>query len=508
MYQGFNAKWRNIFLDAVKDCNGKLTWDPTAILAILDFNFTCGDRSLLNEINRQPWLSKIKANNGYKLEEIPKHGKQWLSIYHIAKNLENLLCSEAIIACSEIKEIYLLLSGGLDSRVVAGVLAKLYKEDKLVTNPIAVTWGLENSRDVYYGRMIAKILGFEWQHLNIGPEDVVYNIEKMSNATGSLVSPMDLHCMHWFRNVSSEALVLAASYGDSIGRAEYSGQHLLELNFLQPVNAFKLINDDVLPYAYKGLIKDLKSLHDRSSNQPKYVICEHEQQGHYMRNMIGHAMSSTIGQYCSIYQMFTHPSLYSYIWSIHPALRSDDIYVELLNHLDSRLIKIPWTRTNRALKGKTIDVKSELFKEFHNYSYWISGSLFYRLNKYINPDWFADTGIFNRDSIKSLSEKVRLCNDKKLQNSIRICQIWLWLAAFRCIAEHLERLGKSVKLDTSVLKQSETHIFTLPKTRNRSAKQILSRVNFIYDLYSRYQKTLKKMRRNKLKRQVFRKNSP
>jgi predicted subunit of tRNA(5-methylaminomethyl-2-thiouridylate) methyltransferase len=507
LYRGTTGSWKTSFLDAVGDCDGKITWDPAAILAILDFSFTCGDRTLVNEIKRRPWLSKIGVNDEPQPQKIPNHGRLWQPTTQIAANLGRLLYNEAFEVCEGRKEIYVLLSGGLDSRIVAGTIAKLYKEAKLAIKPITVTWGLEDSRDVVYGRMVAEILGFEWIHVNIGYEDVAYNIEEMGITVGALVSPIHLHCMHWFKNVSDKALVLAACYGDSVGRAEFSSTHLLELDYLSPVNGFGLLNSKLLAAGYEGITNDLKSLHDRSPNQLKYATCEHEQQGHYMRNMIAHAMSA-IGQYCDIYQMFTHPKIYSYMWSIHPALRNDQVYVELLKQLNSKLSWLPWARTNRALKGKTVGAKHGLRKNFHDYLSWVSGPLFDKLYLYVDPEWFAETGIFDRDKIQNLAEQVRRCKEEKVWTAINICQKWLWLAAFRRMAEHLEGLGKSIQLDKTAMPEPECALCPVPKVKRNPVKRILRRSDFLSIVWIQWQNLLRKIRRRKLRKQSIRKYPP
>jgi len=499
LYRGAGGEWRKSIIEAVGDCDSKLTWDCAAMLGILGFTYTCGDRTLVNEVKRRPWLSSIGPDNEPLLEKIPSHGRLWEPTSQIAENLCNLLCNEALEVCSGKNEIYLLLSGGLDSRVVAGILARLYNGGELATKPICVTWGLENSRDVVYGRLVARILGFEWQHVDMSHEDIIYNIEEMSTAIGALVSPIHLHAIHWFKNVSKESLVLSGSYGDSVGRAEFSGRHLLELDYLRPVNPFGLIRNDVLELAYNGLKNDLKELRERTPGQPKYVYCEHEMQGHYMRNMISQAMSLT-GQYCSIYQMFTHPNVYSYMWSLHPALRNDRIYGELLEKLNPQLARIPWARTNRALRGETVGAKSHLRKDFHQYKLWVSRLLLNELRRYFEPEWFAETGIFNPDKIKRLSKQAYVRGE--------ILIILMWLAAFRRMAEYLESLGKSVKLDDVTIGNTRKLSCRASGMDWEFIKQLLRNSVFLYNLVNHWRKLFRSIRRFVVKRRAIREYPP
>ena len=510
LYRGGEGTWKKSFIDAVSDCNGKLTWDPAAILSILSFGYVCGDRTLLNEVKRRPWLSRITEDGECFLETIPPHGRLWKPYDEITDNFVRAICNEAIKACRGRKEIYLLLSGGLDSRVAGAALAKLVNEGRLATKPIAVTWGPSNCRDVVYGREVARLLEFKWIHVDFGPEDVMYNIDE-AVGVGSLVSPVHLHRMSWFRQVSRDAVVIASSYGDMVGRAEFSGRHLLELDYLHPVNAFGLVKYDIFGAAYQGVMKDLKQLRERAPNQPKYVLCEHQMHGNYTRGMLMQAMS-LINQHCTLYQMFTDPNVYSYMWSIHPALRFDDTYANVLKKLAPRVAKIPWARTNRALQGRTSGAKSNLQEKFHSYESWIGAPLFDRLYHYVDPEWFGQTGIFEPEKIRNLAEEVRNGRDGKGPYGFWPYEEWLWLASLRRMAEHLDRLGKSVALDSVAVDKPHNMPILVPWTKRYLTGRILGRSALAYNLARRCSKPLrgilKKVRRSILKYQAVCKYPP
>jgi asparagine synthase (glutamine-hydrolysing) len=507
LYRAASGEWVETFLDAVAKRHGKVTWDPAAILAIISFNYVCGDRTLVNEVKRQPWLSLIGPDNAPVLEDIPQHGRLWKTHGEIANDFRRLLHDEALEVCRGRKEIYLLLSGGLDSRVIAGILADLFREDRLEAKPVCVTWGLEDSRDVAYGRMVAEILGFEWIHLNLRLEDLRHNADEMAIATDAIVSPLHLHRVDWFENVSREALVLAASYGDSAARLEYSGRNLLELDYLRPANTFGLIRSEVTRSAYDGVMSDLNELRDRSAGQPKYVICEHEMLGHYMRNMIAHVMSA-INRYCKIYQMFTDPRVYKYMWSIHPALRTHRIYAELLETLHPKLARMPWARTNRALSGRTVGAKRGLRRHFLDYSAWGRGPLYDELNRYIDPEWFSATGIFDGNRIRSLAEQVRLGADGRGQYGYMPHEKWLWLASFRRIAERLEALGKSVELSEATPDASTGISRSVPMVKPSCAPRAFRRAACAYRLIRRLRKAVGRIRGFVLRRRAVRQYPP
>lgn len=438
LYYGQDSIWHSSYQKAVSS-NEQLTVDPGAVLSILNFGWICGDLTLFREIKRRPWLSEINDFGEVELKKIPEHGCRYLPVSLIAKKLILLLENEAERVCAERNQVCLLLSGGLDSRIVAGVLSRLQKTGRLKAKPLAVTWGFSDSRDVHYARYIAKLLDFDWHHIEFGPETVLENIKVAAEELGCMHSPEMLHYMTWFKNLPEDTLVLAGSYGDSIGRAEFAGKHLLELKPFHPKNPYSLFNNEAYPAAYSRIQNEFSALRNRAPGAPLFAHCEHEMQGHRMRGGLSHALT-IINKHCKIYQMFTDPSVYSFMWSIHPAYRNDDVYAEALTQLDSRLAQAPWARTNKALSGLTAGALPGLREHYHDYTGWSQGPLYNYLNKYIDSEWFNATGLFNGSQIDKLKKEIKYSKARVG----RINDIWLWLACFRNFIEFYEKLDKNI----------------------------------------------------------------
>lgn len=451
LYQASDHSWNRDFIEAIKRSGDHLTWDPAAILSILSFNYVCGDRTLVKEIKRRPWLSSIDADSEPKLGAIPAHRYLWLPYQEIAARLTRLLCDEVERVCKGRETIYILLSGGMDSRVVAGIVSRLIREGRLHIHPIAVTWGLRNSRDVVYGQKVAQILDMDWVHVNIGYENIIDNLDDGAGKLGALIPPVHLHCMTWFKEVNKDTLVLSGSYGDMVGRAEFSKVHLLELDYLRPQNFFGLLKPEITAHAMENLNKDLLDLHFRTPGQPKYVLCEHEMHGQYTRGMLTQAMS-IINNYCTVYQVFTDPKVYSFMWSIHPSLRFNEVYSCLLEQIEPKLARLPWARTNKALIGKTEGAYEGLNPKFHDYRGWIHGPLYNQLHNEVDPSWFSGTGLFSPERIEELRLSI-----KYQPKSFRNYELFVWLAGFRRMVELFEERGISVVFD----KPSKSY-FNLP----------------------------------------------
>ncbi len=440
-----DGHWCSQFGEAVAAAPKALTWDPAGLLGVLSLGYTTGDRTLIREITRQPWLSEINGSGKPVLSPVPAHGTLWVDEREAAATLLERLRAEAITVCAGRRQVFILLSGGLDSRIVAGVVGQLRSEGLIESECVAVTWGTSDSRDVVYARAVAEALGIKWQHIDLRPDDLVGNIDLMARSLGCLATPDHLHAMGWFKEVASDALVLAGSYGDSVGRAEFSRQHVLELRPLSVTNPLGLMKPNVASVAVDRIRADLAALHARTPGQPRYVLCEHEMQGFYMRNLFGSVMAA-ISHHVPLYQLFTDPQVYGYMWSLHPSLRTDAIYGELLEMLHPRLPRLPWARTNRAPRGRTEGAVAGLSRRFHCYAEWTREYAYPRLAHLVDEAWFAATGIFDGGRVRTLSERVRDGAASLAYAGCDAYALWLWLASFRVFVEGLEERDKKIEL--------------------------------------------------------------
>lgn len=432
MYQSQEGSWSSDFLDTASSFSG-LTWDPGALLSIVSFGYVCGDKTLFQEVRRQPWLSALGKDGQVELAMVPEHGFKKRSPKQIASELLSLLEDEAELACENIENIYVLVSGGMDSRIVAGVVKRLKKQGRVLGDIHAVTWGRSGSRDVEIGRAVAAKLGLNWQHLELTPQHLMANIDTVAEELGGLVSPIHLHRMNWFRRLSCNGIVLAGSYGDSVGRAEFSGRSVLELIPYKFRNPDSVLMPDVAAAGSEIIEAEMIRYRRRFDNRPEYAIRECEQQLHYMRGLIGHAMS-VISSKCSLYQMFSAPEVYSYIWSIHPAFRTDEPYKELLDLLGGGINSLPWARTNRPLNGRPgVKIKSSV-NQYHDYPKWME-QILEQVDIDAHIDWLAGTGIFCQKGVVKLVEKFRGTTSSEIRQ--RGSSFLSWTFALRGLAKAL-----------------------------------------------------------------------
>ena len=169
----FDKKHDNI-RDLIKD-KGLNKINPIAVNSILAKNFIIGDITLVEGISKTPWLSKIE-NSRVKYFDLPPHKNNIFTNNIIANKLLSLLTHEAINYVEGKKTIGILLSGGMDSRIISGILKKL-QDDRIFTgNIVAITWGINNSRDVIYAKKISQKFSWDFVHIPITPETLYDNI--------------------------------------------------------------------------------------------------------------------------------------------------------------------------------------------------------------------------------------------------------------------------------------------------------------------------------------------
>ncbi len=450
-FRAVGGLWHDNF-DKALPAGASVTWDVAALLSIPYFTYACADRTLFTEITRQPWLSHAAHDGTAKLEPIPPHELCWMEQSRIADELRVRLERELSTVCRDRSRIYLLLSGGLDSRILAGALSELHRRGELACSPIAVTWGLNDSRDYEYSREVARLLGFEWIHVSLKPEDLLDNIEATAVYRGCLVPPNYLHRVLWFRDVEPDALVLAGSYGDMVGRGEFSGRTILELERHSVNDPHGLLKSEFAAAGIAAFSDDVSAFRRRAFGQHEYVYCEREQHGFYTRGSLAMALS-VVGQFCDVYQAFTDPAVYGFMWSLHPALRNDEPYARLLERYDARLARLPWARTNRALAGPTAGAKRGLRRAYHEYAAWARGPLYSQLRELVDPRWFAAMNVFDTSAIKRIEAHLIAGTSPSGSTEQGVAWIYLWLASVRLMVDRMTARGQSVyppPVETSV----------------------------------------------------------
>jgi hypothetical protein len=383
--------------------------DLTAIAEVLNKGFIFGNRTLIKGVNKTPWMAKPnKENCLWEYSNLPNHSNKRPTEEEIAENLFALLKQEMLEYIKEHSFIGILLTGGMDSRIVACVLNDLIKTEAITNKQvIAITWGKENSRDVVYASRIAKIFKWEWIHLTVDAEQLLQNME-ISIELGCEISPIHFHALSKVAALKGIDCILGGSFGDSIGRGEYSGVHVKSLKSLNSNfgNIAGVLRTDFLKYSQDEIATDIIRYHDLFPQRLKYQQYEQDYQLHYMRRMLNPCFS-IIASKLPVNQMFTSPEVFGYMWSIDPTKRNNMIYQRILEKNCSQLLEIPWARTGLRYPS-IVGQPDDLNKEHHDYGKLIRQEIFPIIEKKIEEGPLEEMNIFNTQAIKDL---MKLCVD-------------------------------------------------------------------------------------------------
>lgn len=421
------------FPDIVRRKGSPLELDIASVIQFLMKSYMLGDRTILKNVYKTPWMAKPnKKMNRWDYHKIKVHQNKKESASFVAEELFIKLQEEIANYIGTSKKIGILLSGGMDSWIVAGTLDYLIKRNHLPNITVkAFTWGNSNSRDVIYSKIIAERLGWEWKHLTVSQESVMHNINVAADY-GCEYSPIHLHAIPQIKKERGLDCFLAGSFGDSIGRAEYEG--IKVMNLKSPLNRFRNFGNILKFRAYKNhitdSINDIKQYHKLYPQQFKYQLYESDMQIHYMRRKLNPCMA-VLDETAPVYQAFTSPVIFEFMWSIDPAYRSDKIYEYLMKLFDTELNDIPWARTGIKY-GQNDGEKDNYEKVHHSYDHIINSDLFEFIEDKVLSPAIQRLGIFNKTSLYTLLKLLKITpKGYNIVYGERLC----WIASLALMVE-------------------------------------------------------------------------
>lgn len=414
------------FESIISKTSDKKSINPKAILAFLNRFYFFGDDCIVKDIKRTPWMGKPnEANDDWVFAKVPAHAKVVKDEKEVAAQLFELLSEELIEYVGEAKSVGILLSGGMDSRMAAGCLNHIIQSKQVnVERVVAYTWGDKDSRDQIYAKRIADALGWEFKSYNVDAEDM-WNNFMLVGERGCEYSGIHLHAMPQIAETNDVDIMIAGSYGDSIGRAEYSR---VTADQLKPID-YKLFNRASLlapkeaRAAVKLLRKDIDKFHQRFKKSEDYMVKEMDRQLHYMRRMINPCME-VIHEKTPLYQIFTSPKVFGYMWGLDLSIRNDKVYYYLLKHFSKEVSNVPWARTGKRFLHDE-DEPDVNPKEQHSYSDIIQFELLDKIYDYVMEHKYRLSYI-NIASFKAVIKEIKRFPQHNSEHLELIC----WLVSY------------------------------------------------------------------------------
>lgn len=199
--------------------------DRVALAQFLKFNHLLGERTLLSEVKRpRPasllvWRDNQLHQRAYWKMEHPENYELRSEQDWMEEQL--FVLRQAVSRQSRNGErLGLLLSGGLDSRVLLALLKDEVGADNLYT----FTWGVPGCVDLSYARELSKKLGIEHKFFELQPEWLKHQAQeavRLSDGMGNVTA------MHALANVEEETrfarIIYKGFMGD--GMTGYSLKH-------------------------------------------------------------------------------------------------------------------------------------------------------------------------------------------------------------------------------------------------------------------------------------------
>src|SRR5690606_39394333 len=118
-------------------------------------------------------------------------------------------------------------------------------------------------------------------------ETLMRNLE-FAGVNGAEVSPLHYHAMPDVANIRGVDVILAGSYGDSVGRAEFSGRKVTNLKPIVPLvlDQFGVVNKELMRRARSEFKEDVslaaRCVDSRASLRLREICPEQ----HYLRRML------------------------------------------------------------------------------------------------------------------------------------------------------------------------------------------------------------------------------
>lgn len=460
---------QTVFSKRVVDCyaDGKPNEiDAVAILEYLVWGWILADRTMVKDVRRTPWLSR-PYKDGWQRGNI-----QYDLIcpeQDIVEEFVKLTLNELRTFLRGKQTVGILLSGGMDSRVCAALLGRLIEMGEFSGQQVVgVTWGKEGCRDVEYARRICQVYGWESVILPINAEVLYENIQHAVNC-GGLVSPVHMHNMGGARELPLDGII-AATYGDSIGRGQYSGKHVSAVRDhldYKVYNKCNFIYNDIYTLIADVAKNDVKDYFHRQHGWANSL--ELDYQAFYLRNKLQVCLNY-VGEKIPLHQLFTSPSVYSFVLSLNYSQRSDSLYKDLLTSVNPELLEIPWSKTG-MLYGVNTGKPDDYTKEFHEYHEWIRKDLRDEIRQLVLSDEICRLGIFDMAALETIFNIYPRFSGNHL---VSYDEVFIWFASLALLSQQFDIVSNS---DLPIVNGgSSNHGFSLGAFGSFSAQEGMKKI--------------------------------
>lgn len=432
--------------------------DRQAISEFMTFEYMLGDKTLVENINLMPPASlltfqqgEIKLQTYWKLQFVNEYEhktkEQYLEETYF--HLQQAVARQSQGAHPK----GLLLSGGLDSRMILAMLSLFTKGENLYT----FTFGAPGADDVQLAEELAKISGTRHHTYDLKEDYLIERAEEGVYLTDGMESCAHMHVLANLRSQAELVKVIYKGYlgdalmGGHIGRelwANYSKDQLAHLLFMQTCSLFRPIEyqslftsdfSDVMELPYRNFRATLAESGTTLAADCQNYFDLRQRQRRFILHGVELARSQVI-----VRTPFCDNDLVSYMLTVPPGLRLERLLVtEIFGKKFNKLAKVPYASTGLPL----ISCMRDSFIRFERQVKWqlknlgLSGVPIRKKRSYANyAQWM-------RTVLRSWIEANLLHNDSLTRGYFQSEFIHNLVSEHMAGADHHRKLGALLSLE-------------------------------------------------------------
>jgi asparagine synthase (glutamine-hydrolysing) len=265
----------------------------------------------------------------------------------------------------------LLLTGGLDSRTIIGMLMRCRGETRVITNTI----GTEDSSEVIWARQIATAAGLE--HTTI-PIDSSYLAAYSSECINRTEGSMSCHASWIFAEdaflpAHQIRYVMTGLFGEAISGRNWAPGPARELSPTEALEQYELhsrrnsalLAEVLRPEVYSRVVgESLRSIKRTLALAGSHYPLNQFDYLHLHQKLRRHAGSADVlGDYCQTLEPFTDNHLVDFALSIPPALRQrGQLFKKMIASRLPEVARIGYGHTGKSLKELVARENDLLFR--------------------------------------------------------------------------------------------------------------------------------------------------
>lgn len=350
-----------------------LSLDVAGLLSILSFQYLPYDRTPDRRVRRvYPW------REGGRFVDAATHAREFPPLLarlstrsRLARQLTDILLRDLAVNLRESPRVSILLSGGLDSRIIYAALSRLSSEGVITPSLRAITWGRPGCADLRVAEKITRQDQIDWVALPLSDENLLENIRETAHTLGPLISPVHLHAMPRLATLDflPGELLLVGTLGNGLLEGEYLWRHLTYVRSPTPQDWLGLLKGSVRERAERELVAYL-GLHRAKLNSAYSLADAYEREllVSLTQNLFLYAYDYLRHKGVSVYQAFSSRAFLAAARAAIPFLRSDHLRRACLKLLRPDLVSLPVVHLHKENSdSRQVGIGDA---RFHDYGGW------------------------------------------------------------------------------------------------------------------------------------------